>query len=700
MSRKKKKALKTGAQEDAPAAPKVVPEPDGPKRMALGKTGDATSPSFGLAGWKAVALLFGLALVARLWALGRADLWCDEILFVGRSHAPKSPLRLLAVCWREFLLVTHLPLPEILQNLFLWLCLPFDPDLIYNNGLQRLPAALWGAGSVALLFRLGAKIVRPATAWVAALSMCFFFYPVYYSREVYYYAPLIFFAAAAFNLYADLLIRRPVTRRAAVALAVCLSAMALSHLTGILLVFLLFLFHLGWLGCSRIRRANPPPDSPPAPPARSTLWFLPALLLALPFVLRLALQPVEPLMEGSPLSVPRMLLYVLGKFTLGTARPWGILGVGIMVLGFGELLAKGPQREARRSLGLFTLAGFLILAVWQTRTQFAVRYFTVLLPLFMLIWAAGLETIARSAARLGRVGASGAERMTLGLGAVFILAHLAFFLPPLYQLRAKGRDYGGLARWLTENLRPGTPYFFEYGGWDSRFVPVYFPTLGLAHAITETGYGPEFHAFLREQQTNLVARFPESAGIEAAGAEWPPLSRFYRRKHELRNEGIIRLIRKGIWFELPLGDRTPGDLNIWYNTRDDAADLAREAGAPAYFDFEGAECAQMAQDVYVHAAQGNRMTVRVVNLAPAPQRGRFRLEGALNTSQALCPLYVTWQNQLLLQTSCVQRTPWILETPPVELPAGEHELVLRAGSRDEAPVLNVAVLQADFLPVP
>lgn len=648
--------------------------------------------------WTFAAILFGVALLVRLTALGHADLWCDEILFISRTHAPKTPFFVVSTNWRELLLVTHMPLPELLQNLFLWLCLPFDSNLIYNTWLLRMPAVLWGAGSVVLLYRLACRMFRQATALIATLTFCFFFYPVYYSREAYYYAPLIFFATATLDLYLERIVRKDGSRRSAVFFVMCLSGMVLSHLTGILFGALLFVVSLGALGHAAFVRRNA--ESSRCLRKILPLFIVPALLVA-PYVIRLSTNPIDSGMQGVPMNFAPLLFHALGKLTLGTVFPWPILGSLILLAGTLWMFRRGPQREARILLTLLMVSALLILTYSQTRTQFALRYFNVLWPGLVCLWALGLEAIVVISIRLARARPAFESRGIYALGFIFVLIHALFFLSPMYQLRAKDRDFGGLARWLTSNLRPGTPYFFEYGGWDLRFVPGYFPTPGLSHTVAHAWNGPDFEQVKRQMQTNIMARFPESACIESLDVEWPELPNRYLHKMELRNEPVMQLIRRGIWFETPLPhapDRAPNDLNIWYNTLDDAVNLARNAGATAYFDFNNAECAQMAQGVYVHAAQGNKATIRVINLKGKPMQGTFHIEGAVNTPQAECPLFVSWQNQVIMQTSCARGQPWTLETPRVTLPPGEHFLTLQASSRADQPVLNVAVLLAEFRP--
>ena len=650
--------------------------------------------------WILAAVLFGVALLIRLIALGRADLWCDEILFIGRTHAPKSPFLVLSTNWRELLLVTHLPLPELVQNLFLWLCLPFDSDLIHNTWLLRLPAVFWGAGSVPLVYRLASRLFRQPTAFVAALTQCFFFYPVYYSREAYYYAPLIFFAAATLDLYVGRIGRQHASAVSTAAFVACLSGLVLSHLTGILFGAILFVVHLGALGYASFIRKDA--ESARRLGRMLPLFIVPVLLVA-PYVLKLATNPIESGMSGAPMSFAGVLFYVLGKFTLGTVAPWPILGSIVLLAGALRMFKRGPKREARILLALVILSALLILVYSQIRTQFALRYFNVLWPGFVCIWAAGIEALVAAGIRLSKAPPILESGGVYAFGSLFILSHTLLFLPPMYQLHAKDRDFGGLSRWLTSNLRSGTPYFFEYGGWDLRFVPGYFPTPGLSHTVALAWNGPDFEQAKRKLQTNIMARFPESACVESLDVEWTDLQHRYRHKMELHNEPVMRLIRRGIWFETPLAhapDRAPNDLNIWYNTMEDAVDLAREAGAPAYFAYDNTECAQMTENVYVHAAQGNKATIRVINLKGNPLRGTFRIEGAVNTKQETCPLFVSWQNQVVLQSSSTRGKPWTLDTPPVTLPPGEHMLTLTASERGDQPVLNVAVVQTEFRPAP
>jgi hypothetical protein len=60
----------------------------------------------------------------------------------------------------------------------------------------------------------------------------------------------------------------------------------------------------------------------------------------------------------------------------------------------------------------------------------------------------------------------------------------------MYQLPAKGVNYGGISRWLNEHLSAGTPFVME-SAYELRFTSGFFPTPDLVPAApTCTARGP------------------------------------------------------------------------------------------------------------------------------------------------------------------------------------------------------------------
>ena len=115
-------------------------------------------------------LLVGLvALVARLHALGVKPYWLDEITTLRRSSLALGPLV------RDSLSFHHMPLYFVLTS---WLV-----PLGLGEDVMRLPAALFGAASCAVLFLLGRTLGDWRSGMLAALLLALAPFQVQYGQE-------------------------------------------------------------------------------------------------------------------------------------------------------------------------------------------------------------------------------------------------------------------------------------------------------------------------------------------------------------------------------------------------------------------------------------------------------------------------------------------------------------------------------------
>ncbi|MGQ0720473.1 MAG: glycosyltransferase family 39 protein [Candidatus Eiseniibacteriota bacterium] len=165
-----------------------APAPDGP--------GTEGSPArIGRGTWLALLVLAAVALALRLVRLG-TDLWVDELLtFTDFARRPLAEI------------VTSFPnqnqhmLYSILGRLSL---LAFGD----TPAALRLPAVLFGVGSIVALFVLGRRIAGAREAWMAAALATFSYHHVWFSQNARGYSGLLFFTVLATWLYLEALERR------------------------------------------------------------------------------------------------------------------------------------------------------------------------------------------------------------------------------------------------------------------------------------------------------------------------------------------------------------------------------------------------------------------------------------------------------------------------------------------------------------
>ncbi len=100
----------------------------------------------------------------------------------------------------------------------------------------RLPSAIFGTATVAILFRVGEKLGGWRTGVVAALLAATSPFSIYHSQEVRFYS-LFIFASAAFMLATIHYVESPRTQRTRVAVLLTGLVLVFSHFLGVFAVY-------------------------------------------------------------------------------------------------------------------------------------------------------------------------------------------------------------------------------------------------------------------------------------------------------------------------------------------------------------------------------------------------------------------------------------------------------------------------------
>jgi hypothetical protein len=165
-----------------------------PAEVADSGAGAAPTP-IGARTWLVLLSLAAAALALRLVRLG-TDLWVDELLtFTDFARRPFAEI------------VTSFPnqnqhmLYSILGRLSM---LAFGE----TPAALRLPAALFGAGSIVALFLLGRRAAGPREAWMAAALATVSYHHVWFSQNARGYSGLLFFTLLSTWLYLEAVERR------------------------------------------------------------------------------------------------------------------------------------------------------------------------------------------------------------------------------------------------------------------------------------------------------------------------------------------------------------------------------------------------------------------------------------------------------------------------------------------------------------
>jgi hypothetical protein len=545
---------------------------------------------------------------------------------------------------------------------------------------------------------------RPA-AWCASLMSAFFFFPIYYSREVYCYAYILLFAS--FGLYYWLRALSEDRPQAAVGYMICMTGMVYSHLAGVIfLCSTLAVTGGGWLWCL-IRR-----DSAAAKRLFKTgLAGGIALLAISPYFIHFLVDNTAHT-SGSSIHVPIPVILndSLSKMFLGEHTPAAVCAWILLIAGLGFLLAHKENPFPSRLMVLSSVAGFLMLAVATNRSQYiSARYFSPLTPAFYLIFAAALSG---AVAWIKKAALS--RTVLFGITGLLVLIHLAWFLPGYYRLTTKAVDFGAIAQWLNQNLEPGQPYLME-SAYELRFVGGYFPTPG------KTGASPYVHLNapgeaqrLHQAQIRFMQQFPDAPFVESAhhdwekpGGVWKWPHQFHAQHIQLRNEPLRTLIRKGIYPGMPHEAVTDYAYitDIYYSTPEEIAQEARERGEAALFRWSGWNCVPYAQDPrtrvveYGRMAPGAQARLRIESLRDTPVRGRVQLSLAVGAPPGAVDVYLRLPQGAPLTFRRSAGQFQTLETEEFELPADGLNLEIGVSGARAASVQGILVRDAQFVPL-
>ncbi|MEX0787319.1 MAG: glycosyltransferase family 39 protein [Anaerolineales bacterium] len=316
-----------------------------------------------------LVLLTTVALAVRLIGLGRQSLWFDESVsvFVARLG------------WREgteFLLAdgVHPPLYYAVQKVSLLLG--------SSEWAARLPAAVFGALTVALLYRWSARWVGPASAALAATLLALSPLHVWYSREARMYSLLVVLALAAMWLYTRMLREPPSPASGAAFVAVH----ALAYLTHYFAA-LLFLIQLAHLALHLRRHAR-----------ELRRW---AAFQALAFLPLAAWAAWVAQRNGGyfgigwiPVPTWQDPWLTLINFTVGYTPPLHVghvvTAVGILGLALRGLFSRWPDPSLRTLFALWALFPVAFgLVVSLSRPLYVDRFFLASLPPLLVLAAVG-----------------------------------------------------------------------------------------------------------------------------------------------------------------------------------------------------------------------------------------------------------------------------------------------------------------------
>lgn len=443
----------------------------------------------------AAVLVGGFAL--RLSGLGEPSLWLDEM---GQASMASAGL------WGAVngARIHHGAAP--LDYVLTWLALHVAQD----DFVVRLPAAMLGTLTLALVYRLGRELFSSLTGLLAALLLAVAPLHLRYSQEARFYA--LFTALAVASTLALVLALRRNDRLGWAVYTLTLVAALYSHYYTVVLA----------LAQAVVVVAQPWAETPADRQAHGRRNYLLSCAVAaiafLPWVFYAVLGETGTPRATPPVLDAQLLVEVFHGLALGEARQepvtaaW-VLG-GLAIVG----AATGLAQRRTRPLTLLVLAPLVIsplvvvLVLRWIGYFFALRQMLFLLPFYLLLAALGMAQIAVGVGRAahGRAWSGAAQ-------AAVVLGLLALALLPLRPAIAANvatprQDWRAALEFVAANAgpadaiaAPGIPahYFPHYlGPDDSRLTS----PRSLAELQALAGQAPALWVLASSQATDFEGR--------------------------------------------------------------------------------------------------------------------------------------------------------------------------------------------------
>lgn len=391
--------------------------------------------------WAALGAILVLGLTVRLIGLD-AQLWYDEIFTL--THYVRAP-------WGQLVSDFSSLNNHMFYSLQAKVAVVFFGKSVWA---LRVPALLFGLGSIVLLWVMARAVASRTPALLATFLMAISYHHVWFSQNARGYTGLLFWTMLATLLLVEGL-KRP-RWRTWTGYGICVAAAMYTHLSaGFFFAAHALVYAIAWLA----RRASALAPYPGLNDTRPVWGFV--LGSGLTFALHISLlgqvlSAMNKVSEGKTTSTMaewanplRTLQEIAGSLQgLGPLAPLALVGVLVVfVAGVLALWRRAPLLVAIYVLSIplaLTLLLLLDFRIWP-------RYFFVDIAFVLLSLTVGMETLCQWFARLVRWPKG--EGTMFAAGAVVATAASAVLLMPNYA-RPK-QDFGGAIAMIDAQRLPG-----------------------------------------------------------------------------------------------------------------------------------------------------------------------------------------------------------------------------------------------------
>jgi hypothetical protein len=356
-----------------------------------------------------------------------------------------------------------------------------------NAAAARLPAVMFGVGSIWALYLLARRVAGAREALLASALMTFSYHHVWFSQNARGYTGLLFFGTLATWLWFEALERGSTRRWLAYSATVWLGLWM--HMTMIFVVAAHGLVYLA-LVARRARRTTA------ATEASDGFWWKPvaawlfggtlalhAHALALPEFLRSALHEVS--LESEWINPMWVVQESIRRLADGGLAAVVVAAGAITVLGGLASLAQRDWRQAVALVAPGVLGGTTMLALGHNLWP---RFFFFCMGFVLILVVRGL--IAVPSWIFARLGAPSAARAAQAVGVTACVVGVILSASTLPRSYLPKQDFSGARRYIDEVRRPGDQVV----------------TVGLAALAYERYYAPEWVAVERRADLESIQR--------------------------------------------------------------------------------------------------------------------------------------------------------------------------------------------------
>lgn len=407
-----------------------------------------------------------VALSLRLYQLGTESIWLDEATEIGIAQNGFVEIPGLSLRDRNF------PLHYLL--LHLWMSLFGDSEFSV-----RLPSALFGLFSVAMLYKVGALLFDKETGLMGSAVMALSGYQVYYSQEARPYAMMVFLALVSFYFFLRLF-EGGKDYRVLAAYVLSTTLLIPTHIYGLFFVFAQALFLLGFFLKRRSEQAR-----------NFRGWALAGgaiVVVCVPVFLYLAYQLKQPYIYQhnwiKEFLTPENLYNSFALYAGAPQSPSPVLLSLLMLFALIAVVALAKSKGQRAKLYVLSLWLVVPIVLPLLISQLVVpiwfdRYSIAVLPALYLLAAQGIRTVSG-------VGAVRAYGWAVSLAA---LAVIGFFSAGVLQdnFEAGKEPWRALVKYVEANAEPGDVVFI---GQKSE-APYDYYSRREDLVVEEVGLGPD-----------------------------------------------------------------------------------------------------------------------------------------------------------------------------------------------------------------